>query len=381
MEGEYRNIRLYPKGTFKGQHGYDLGKIDNNSFEDLKKLDIEASSQPTHPVIDLTGISIDNFKEQLRDFSQTHGFVWSTDGDVDAHEDVINSGFLPAMNNVHKVHVWQRMNPHTDKTHSYGGLRLWPTANDYSELTSDELKMNKIKNLQYVRKPGCTYKPYEIVFLSYHEPYAETSYKRLTARFDARWVKDIEGIFTAHQQAANEVQSSMFWVVDADADITEDFDFSYVPDAYDQDVVHVWNSKNPVTGEEYGYGGVKLFNTEQVREANSWGLDFTTGLSKRFKAWPQVSCTTKFNTDAYSTWRSAFRECVKLASRGEDTEAKQRLEGWLKPLDDAEFKEEAKAGAEAGVEYANKWGQKPLKMAKINDYEWLEEYYNEQNSS
>jgi predicted xylose isomerase-like sugar epimerase len=53
----------------------------------------------------------------------------------------------------------------------------------------------------------------------------------------------------------------------------------------------------------------------------------------------------------------------------------------LKPLDDAEFKEEAKAGAEAGVEYANKWGQKPLKMAKINDYEWLEEYYNEQNSS
>ena len=377
MEGEYRNIRLYPKYTFKGEHGFNLEKIDNNSFEGLKKLDIEASSQPTHPVIDLAGITRDQFLEQLSGFSQTHGFVWTKDGDVDAHETVINSGFLPAMNNVHKVHVWQRVNPHTDKVHSYGGLRLWPTANDYSELTSDELKLNKIKNLQYVRKPGCSYKPYEIVFLSYHEPFAETSYKRLTARFDVKWVKDIEGIFAAHKQASTEVKSSMFWVVDADAEISEDFDFSYVPDAYDQDVVHVWNSKNPVTGEEYGYGGVKLFNTEQVQDANSWGLDFTTGLSKRFKALPEISCTTKFNTDAFSTWRSAFRECVKLGARPDDTEAKQRLQGWLNPLDNADFKAEALAGATAGKEYAEKWSNKPLKMAKINDYEWLEEQYAE----
>ena len=139
----------------------------------------------------------------------------------------------------------------------------------------------------------------------------------------------------------------------------------------------MWNSTNPVTGEEYGYGGVKLFNTEQIMEANSWGLDFTTGLSKRFKALPEISCTTKFNTDAFSTWRSAFRECVKLASRENEPEAKQRLDGWLKPLDDADYKEEALAGAKAGIEYAIKWATKPLKMAKINDYEWLEEYYNE----
>ena len=38
---------------------------------------------------------------------------------------------------------------------------------------------------------------------------------------------------------------------------------------------------------------------------------------------------------------------------------------------------ETQKGAKAGIEYANKWGTKPLKMAKINDYEWLEEYYNE----
>ena len=42
MEGEHRNIRLYPKGTFSGDHGYTVEKIHNNSFPELKKLDIEA---------------------------------------------------------------------------------------------------------------------------------------------------------------------------------------------------------------------------------------------------------------------------------------------------------------------------------------------------
>ena len=63
----------------------------------------------------------------------------------------------------------------------------------------------------------------------------------------------------------------MFWVVDADADISEDFDFSYIPDVYDEEVVHVWASKKPVTGEEYGYGGVKLFNRQQILDATTVG--------------------------------------------------------------------------------------------------------------
>lgn len=374
LEGDYRNIRLYPKGTFAGQHGFTVDKITNNSFENLKEVDIAASSVPTYPVIDLGPINKDQFLEQMKEMALTHGFVWTKDGDVEAHEDVINSGFLPAMNNVHKVHVWQRMNPHTGKTHSYGGLRLWPTANDYSDLTSDQLFLNKIKNLQFVRSPGSTYKPFEIVFLSYHEPYAETAYKRLSQRFNVTWVKDIEGIFAAHQKAAYEVNSTMFWVVDADADVVDSFDFSYVPDVYDQEVVHVWNSRNPVTGQEYGYGGVKLFNTQQVRDANSWGLDFTTGLSSRFKAMPEVSCVTRFNTDEYNTWRSAFRECVKLTVNGDD-ESKQRLHAWLNPLKDSDYRDSALAGAKAGIAYAKQFYNKPLKLAKINDYDWLQEHY------
>ena len=63
----------------------------------------------------------------------------------------------------------------------------------------------------------------------------------------------------------------MFWVIDADAEVTEEFMFDYIPDVYDKEVVHVWGSKNPVNGLEYGYGGVKLFPIEMVRQANSVG--------------------------------------------------------------------------------------------------------------
>lgn len=216
---------------------------------------------------------------------------------------------------------------------------------------------------------------YDIVFISYGEANADNNWEILKSQFPmAKRVKDVEGIHQAHIAAAKKCFTKMFWVVDADAEIVPEFDFSYIPDQYDQDVVHVWNSKNPVTDLEYGYGGVKLFNREQILDANNWGLDFTTGLSKRFKAMPELSCITRFNTDEYSTWRSAFRECVKLAQK-RDAESKDRLEAWLHPAPGAKFRDEAKAGAILGKEYGEKYGNKPLRLAKINDYEWLEEQW------
>ena len=70
----------------------------------------------------------------------------------------------------------------------------------------------------------------------------------------------------------------------------------YTQDVYDEEVVHVWASSIIIAGEEYGYGGIKLFNTEQVCNATSWGLDFTTGLKPTIQKYAQVSCVTKFNT-------------------------------------------------------------------------------------
>jgi hypothetical protein len=171
------------------------------------------------------------------------------------------------------------------------------------------------------------------------------------------------------------VSSKMFWVVDADAVIENDFNFDYIPDVYDEEVVHVWASRNPVNGLEYGYGGVKLFPTKLVSNATSWGLDFTTGLSSRFKSMPQVSCVTKFNTDSYSAWRSAFRECVKLTLNN-DTESIERLASWLNAAGNEPFTADAVKGAEQGNKFALVNKDNLNELNKINDFNWLNEQYN-----
>lgn len=373
-DGAYRNIRLYPQGTFANT--YTLEEIANNSFEKLKQINTVGSLRPRWPVVHLHDVTKAELVNALQEsVNQGIPFLWTVDPDVSVDTSVLDAGYLPELTNIDRVHVWQRQNPHTAKTHSYGGLRLWPTSRDYSDLTTDALRLNKIKNIQYVKEIGSSYKPYDIVLLSYHEEGATSAYERLTARFPVTWVKDIAGIFEAHKEAANSVNSKMFWVVDADAWIEDTFNFDYIPDVYDQEVVHVWSSRNPITGMEYGYGGVKLFNREQILNATSWGLDFTTGLSTRFKAMPEVSCITRFNTDAYSTWRSAFRECVKLALK-DDAESQERLDGWLHPVPDAYFRHEAKRGAEEGRAYALANRNDVEALARINDYEWLRNRYN-----
>lgn len=366
----HRGVRLIPTGLItNGEH--TLKDIQTNSFDKLKKMPEVASERPVWPVIPVTT------KKEFVKAIDTHresgiNFVWSIDDDVKVDQNIIDQSFIPELSNVDSVHLWQKIN--RDKVHSYGGLRLWPTHRDYSDLTTDSLTKNKIKNIQYVKSPGSEIIPYEIVFISYREPFANQSYKHLTERFNAIRVKDVKGIFEAHKAAAEKVSTKMFWVVDADAIIDENFNFEYVPDVYDQKTVHVWNSKNPVTGMEYGYGGVKLFNTEQVREATSWGLDFTTGLSTDFKAMPEISCVTKFNTDAFSTWRSAFRECVKLTLK-DDTESEQRLNAWLNPLPEADFSQDAKQGAQMGMQYALDNQENIKELDNINNFKWLGQYY------
>ena len=73
----------------------------------------------------------------------------------------------------------------------------------------------------------------------------------------------------------------------------------------------VWRSKNPINELIYGYGGVKLFPTVELREAKDWHIDFTTRVGGNFVAVKEYSNITAFNTDEWSTWKSAFRECAK----------------------------------------------------------------------
>lgn len=225
--------------------------------------------------------------------------------------------------------------------------------------------------------------PYDIVFISYNEPTADANFTNLKAKFPRiKRVHGVKGIHQAHITAAKLAKTPMFWVVDGDAEIVEDFNFDYVVPVYEQDIVYVWRSKNPVNDLVYGYGGVKLLPTAMTVDMDISKPDMTTSISSKFRAVKSISNITAFNTDPFATWRSAFRECCKLSSkiidRQKSEETLHRLTAWCTIGVDRPFGQEAIAGAIAGKEYGESNKDDLNALKKINDFDWLKKTFDNQ---
>lgn len=222
----------------------------------------------------------------------------------------------------------------------------------------------------------------DVIFISYDEPNAEANWQKVLKKVPfAQRVHGVKGIYEAHKAAAELAQTDMFYVVDGDAEILDDWNFNFQPNIFNRDCVHVWPSRNPINGLEYGYGGVKLFPRKLLLESSTWKVDMTTSVIHKLKVMKTVSNITAFNTDPFSTWRSAFRECAKLASNiiknQIENESVERLDVWCNIAHGA-YSDYAIEGAIAGRHYGedNKTNLDALKL--INDREWLKERYNEQ---
>ena len=214
---------------------------------------------------------------------------------------------------------------------------------------------------------------FDVFFISYDEPIADKNYEKLLKKSpNAKRIQGVKGILEAHKQAAELATTDMFFVVDGDAEVVDEFDFLFKPKIFDFDCVHVWKSRNPYMDINYGYGGIKLLPTEEVRQLEEWGNDLTTSIGDKFKLIDMVSNVTKFNSDPFHTYRSAYRECAKLTADG-SPESKIKLQAWLKPKKEVEYHEYAAKGAKDGVAHflLNK------DMSLINDYDYLLEQYKE----
>lgn len=222
----------------------------------------------------------------------------------------------------------------------------------------------------------------DVIFISYDEPNADANWRKVLDRVPfAQRVHGVKGIFEAHKAAAELAQTDMFWVVDGDADLLDDWTFTYQPGIFNRQCVHVWPSRNAVNGLEYGYGGVKLFPRRLLLDATSWTVDLTTGLGNNLKVMRRVSNVTAFNTDPFSTWRSAFRECAKLAAATIKNqiadETNDRLAIWCNTAY-GDFSEYATRGAHAGKQYGEENKSNLAALQLINDRVWLKEKFDEQ---
>lgn len=260
----------------------------------------------------------------------------------------------------------------------YNGVCLIPKS---ASVSKREFDYRFYSNQKKVDIEASRPKPFDIVFISYHEPNAEENYQLLISRVNpsrVHRVDGVNGIHEAHIAAAKLACTAMFWVVDGDAVVVDDFDF--LIDLPDKTTVYVWRSRNPINALEYGYGGIKLLPRTLTLEMDINTLDMTTSISNKFRAVNTVSNTNAFNTDEFTTWRSAFRECCKLASRvidrQHDDETQQRLDTWCTVGVDQPYGKFAIAGALLGRQYGLENKNNPNALIKINDFDWLQGQFN-----
>jgi len=221
---------------------------------------------------------------------------------------------------------------------------------------------------------------YDIIFISNDEPNADENWEILRSRFVlAKRINNIKGIHNAHITAAKSAFTKMFWVVDGDARVLDEFNFDYIVPEYDLDCVHIFHSLNPINDLVYGYGAVKLLPRRLTLNIDTTTLDMTLSINNKIKVIEQISNITNFNVDKFSTWRSAFREAVKLTinivNKKDNDESLKRLSTWCTMGNDRPYGSYAIKGALAGKAYALVNFENPDKLKLINDFEWLKQRF------
>ena len=312
--------------------------------------------------------SIQTYDDAVRkSFTKAFWIVWS---DLEIEK---------SFNFEYEISIWDEEYIHVFKnSNSFDGVCLVPKKSKVSVREFDRRFFVSRKEIDIL---ASTNKPYDIVFISYNEPNSEDNWNKLISKYpQAKRIHGIKGIHQAHIEAAKIVSTSMFWVVDGDSIILDDFSFNSNAFAldYGRDAVYVWRSQNPINNLVYGYGGVKLLPTQLTLTMDTSSADMTTSISPKFKLISQISNTTAFNTDPFNTWKSAFRECVKLSSKiiygQDDKETEERLDIWCSYAN-GEFSDEALSGAHAGRSYGQQNAGNLPALSLINDFDWLFNYY------
>jgi hypothetical protein len=215
----------------------------------------------------------------------------------------------------------------------------------------------------------------DIVFISNGESNAEQNYKRLSLLpKDNRLVRvdNINGRAAAYHAAARASTTPWFFAVFAKLEVDIDFDWSWQPDRMQQVKHYIFHAKNPCNGLVYGHQAMIAYNRQLVLNNPGVGLDFT--LDSPHEVVPILSGVAHYNTSPWSSWRTAFRECIKLKANLPDVESEYRLGKWLDVNSDEADPQWSRWGAEDAVEYYNQVDGDFAALKKSYEWDWLASY-------
>ena len=256
---------------------------------------------------------------------------------------------------------------------STGGTRIIvpKEAKDYVE--------NELYDYPYISrsKSLAKSKPLDIVFLSNGETGADENYEHLlkvTKGLRNRVVRvdGVNGRVAAYHAAALASETPWMFTVFAKLKVNNKFDWSWQPDRLQIPKHYIFNATNPVNGLEYGHQAMIAYNKKITLANNGTGLDFT--LDNEHEVVEMNSGIAMYNTDEWTTWRTAFREALKLKADSSQA-SKDRLDTWLN-IGEGEFAQYSINGAVDAVEYYESVNGELDKLRLSYDWPWLQEYFN-----
>jgi len=223
--------------------------------------------------------------------------------------------------------------------------------------------------------------PLDIVFISNGEPNADANWQHLqqvSKDKPSRCVRvdGVNGRGAAYKAAAEASQTPWFFAVFAKLEVNATFDWTWQPDRLQQAKHYIFNARNPVNGLEYGHQGLIAYNKKLVIATEAiQGLDFT--LSQPHGVEPILSGVAHFNTDPWSTWRTAFREVAKLqhyAHVAPDVETDYRLGVWQTRAE-GNHAEWSLRGAQDAVDYYRSVDGQYAQLLLTFEWAWLRQYF------
>jgi hypothetical protein len=215
----------------------------------------------------------------------------------------------------------------------------------------------------------------DVIFISNGESMAEEHWAHLLTIYP--WAKRSDGVLgreQAYKAAARLSDTPWFFAVFAKTYVLPEFKFTFRPDYFQEPKHYIFHSRNPLNGLEYGAMNINLYNRQLVLDTDP-GLDFT--LSKAHAVIPICASISRFNTDPWITWRSAFRETMKLrleVDQGASVEIEHRLKTWL-TVAEGENAEYCLQGARDGVEYYESVEGDYEALELSFDWAWCQDYY------
>jgi hypothetical protein len=217
--------------------------------------------------------------------------------------------------------------------------------------------------------------PLDIVFIDNGEHNAEHNYQHLHlfTGNEQRLHRStgVNGRVAAYQAAATLSTTPWFFAVFAKLNVNTEFDWSWQPDRLQEPKHYIFHAFNPINGLTYGHQAMIAYNRQLVLDNPGVGLDFT--LDSPHEVVPIVSGIATYNTSDWSTWRTAFREVLKLRASLPDVENEYRIQQWLKQ-NQATRSELSAAGAQDALDYYDEVAGDFDALKKSYEWEWLASY-------